>query len=50
MRTIQNKKGFILYEKEKSDRVWEAVERLARLSAGALDDSAAAEVGVLFDE
>lgn len=50
MRTIQNKKGFILYEKEKSDRVWEAVERLARLSAGALDDNAAAEVGVLFDE
>ena len=41
MRAERKGRNFILYEKEQSDRVQEAIERLARLSAAGLDDGTA---------
>ena len=49
MRAERKGRNFILYEKEQSDRVQEAIERLDRLSAAGLDDGTASTVSVLFD-
>lgn len=48
MRVEQKGPGLLIYEKGPEDRVQEAVAALARMSAQQLDDSAAAQVGVLF--
>ena len=50
MRAEQEGRHVIRYEKEKSDRVWEAMERLARIRAAELDDGTASTVADLFAE
>ena len=50
MRAAQEGRHVIRYTQEKSDRVQEAIERLARIRAAQLDDGIASTVADLFDE
>lgn len=49
MRAEQRGQNLIVYEREERDKVQEAIERLARLSAAELEDGDACAVSVLFD-
>lgn len=48
MRAEVKRRGFIVYELDENDRMWQAVEQLARMSAETLSDEQAARVGALF--
>ena len=48
MRAEQKSRGCIVYELDENDRMWQAVEQLARMSAQTLPDEQAAQVGALF--
>ena len=50
MRRIEMGPGVVRYEKERSDLVQEAVIAMAQQAAAALEDDAAAKVGVLFPQ
>lgn len=48
MRAEVKRRGFIVYELDDNDRMWQAVEQMARMSAQTLSDGQAAQVGALF--
>ena len=48
MRAEVKRSGFIVYELDENDRMWQAVEQLARMSAQTLTDEQAIQVGALF--
>lgn len=48
MRAEVKRRGFIVYELDENDRMWQAVEQLARMNAQTLSDEQAARVGALF--
>ena len=50
MRAERKRRGLMVYELEWSDRVWQAVEQLARMQAETLTDQQAAQVGALFPQ